>query len=392
MRGPLGLALLSFLWPSLSLAGPVEVAPPLTEGAVLQRGLPVLVSGIAAPDAGLTVRLGAEEVAVRSDGEGVWIARLGPFEAGFEPLTLTAMDSDGHAAHVPDLLVGDVFLASGQSNMAWQLQHAAADNAVLRRGSPPEGLRLYREPPRCASTPRQATGRWTGSGWDDAKRFSAIGYHFGRAYAAEEGVPVGIVLAARGGSPIDAWLPPNLLPADARRERARTLEARDRARAAFMPAMSTWLARNGKDPTGTDDPPAWPTDGALRHLPGCYWDGMLEGLSQMPIAGVLWYQGETDAYDGTPGYEGRLTTLIGAFRQAWGVGLPVIVFGLPPYEPVPETAAVRAAQDGVAAGDPKTVLVPADDLAADPLELHPRPKRGPAERAAAAMLRLREAE
>ncbi len=356
---------------------------------MLQRGVPLTVSGGADPGAVVTVRLGDETAEVRADGQGAWTTRLGPFAAAHEPRALMAATEDGDEAEVTDLLVGDVFLAAGQSNMWWPLQHADGNNAVLRRAPVNTSLRLYREPPRCASGPRKAAGEWTGSGWEDAKQFSAIGYHFGQAYAAADDVPVGIILAARGGSPIEAWLPPGALPQEASERRAAALRAQADERAAFAAALPSWFAAYEDDPSAAPPPPAWPTDGDLAHLPGCYWGGMLHGLKDTPIAGVLWYQGETDAAHVTRGYDALLTAFLGALRANWGESLPVIVFGLPPFDPVPATALIRADQESVAAADARTTLVAADDPAADPLELHPRPKRGPAKRAAAAMRKLR---
>ena len=277
-----------------------------------------------------------------------------------------------------DILVGDVWLAAGQSNMAWPLQHTAEDNAVLRRRPVERTLRLYREPPRCSDAPQPANGRWTGSAWVNAKKFSAIGYHFGRALA-EEGVPVGIVLAARGGSPIEAWLPPDALPPASAAERRGLLAERDGRRAAFPVAMDEWLAVHEGDLADAPPPPSWPD--TAPHLPGCYWDGMISGLHDTSVAGVLWYQGETDATRGTTGYADRLSLLLIELRKAYGRDLPIIVFGLPPLRTEPHTTAIRRAQEAVAAADPNTFLVPAEEPDADVLELHPRPKRGPAERA-----------
>ena len=363
------------------------MAPPLTEGAVLQRGAPITVLGTADPGEGLLVTLGDARRVARADGEGRWTATFAPSAADAFPRALSVRAADGEALRVPGLLIGDVWIAAGQSNMAWATQLDAADNGVLRRALMDPTLRLYREPPRCADGPEPAAGQWTGSEWDDAKTFSAIGYHFGRALAAETGVPVGIVQAARGGSPIDAWVPTDRLDApgfgDAPARRRAAERAVAEGRRAFAEAMLSWLTAYADEPEDAHAPPPWPSDADWRHVPGCYWDGMLAGLTGTPVAGMLWYQGESDATRGGAGYAQRLEVFLGAVRAAWGDDLPILVFGLPPYEGEPATARVRRAQEAVAARDGATVLVPSEAPGHDPLELHPREKREPARRAAA---------
>ena len=365
-----------------SLAAPV-IDPPFTEGAVVQRDAPLAVSGSSEPGNRVEVSFHGHVVMARADSSGRWRARLPAMPAHAEPSALVARDADG-ATRIADLRVGDVWMVAGQSNAGWALQHDGADNGVLRRAPVDPALRLFRVPPRCAKSPVSARGAWTHSDWTGARNFSALGYHFGQALRARApDVPVGIVQVARGGSPLAAWLPPAVLkdaaPEAAARRRAAQTRDREAVREHAVDAR-LWLDAFARAPEAAPPPPV--PDLAWTHVPGCYWDGMLWGLRDVPVAGMLWYQGETDATRGTVDYGRRLRAFLQAVRRGRG-NLPVVVFGLPPLDTQPRTEIVRAAQKEVAATDPLTVFVPAEAPGHDPLELHPRNKRDPAQRAAA---------
>ena len=367
-------------WAQLALDGPV------TEGAVLQRGVPITLSGRATPGATVTVTLGQTRVQSLSAPDGRWSATLPAQATSAEPRELNIRTTEAEL-EIGDIRIGDVWIVAGQSNAAWPTQQDHLDNGRLRRAPLREGLRLYRQPPNCAKAPAPAAGEWRLSDWEGAKNFSALGYHFGAALAdAAPTVPVGIIQAARGGSPLDAWLPPDALAVapDALRRRQVRVEADRAARAAYPARVRAWLERHGLNPQTAPPPPSFDA-GDWVHVPGCYWDGMLESLADTPVAGVLWYQGETDATRGNTNYAGHLEAFLQVVRARWGGALPVVVIGLPPYAGQARTPVIRAAQREVASADPHTYFVPAEAPDHDVLELHPRNKRDPALRAAQAL-------
>ena len=117
MRGA-ALLLAGALAPATALAAP-QLAPVWTDHAVVQRGRPIVVEGTARPDERVTATLGEERISERADRQGRFTVTFPAREAGGDPLALTVSDADGTATTVSDILVGEVWLCSGQSNMEW---------------------------------------------------------------------------------------------------------------------------------------------------------------------------------------------------------------------------------------------------------------------------------
>ena len=141
------------LAPATALAAP-ELDPVWTDHAVVQRGRPIVVEGTAAPRGKVEARLGAQTVQVRADRTGRFMAEFAPLDASADPLTLTVSDPTGTAT-VSDILVGDVWLCSGQSNMEWSVSVSTGGEQAAR-DSADEGLRLLQIPKDTAAAPRRA--------------------------------------------------------------------------------------------------------------------------------------------------------------------------------------------------------------------------------------------
>ncbi len=203
---PFALALLAFMNLSAPLAAQLRLPPLLGEGAVLQRRAAVPIWGWAAPGSGVTVAFGGQAHSTRADAEGAWQVLLPPMEAG-GPHTLT-VEAGGERIERRDVLVGDVWVASGQSNMEWVLNDAAGGTAAAAAADDPH-LRHFKVPRAFASTPQPVLpgGAWEKADADHAGGFSAVGYHFARTLREHHDVPIGLLHASWGGSRIEAWMP-----------------------------------------------------------------------------------------------------------------------------------------------------------------------------------------
>ena len=172
---------------------------------VIQRDQPVPLSGRAAPKARLSISLADQTIRAKADKAGHWTATLPPHAAG-GPYTLTV--SDGTRTHtLRDVHYGDVWLASGQSNMEWTLANADSYAAEQRKAANP-ALRQFLIPKSYSSSPesRLKAGSWSVATPETIGNFSAVGYHFTQELQAETGVAMALIHSSWGGSRIEAWL------------------------------------------------------------------------------------------------------------------------------------------------------------------------------------------
>jgi sialate O-acetylesterase len=193
---------------ALALATPVQAAPTLGplfgDHAVLQRERPISVWGKADPGEAVSVTLGDAKASARADQSGNWRVELPAMKAG-GPYRLAVTGADGTAA-AEDILIGDVWLCSGQSNMELSVSHSLGADAAAY--SPPDPqLRLFTVPREAAEAPKAelAGGPWQIAGPDSVPSFSAACYFMIRDLRASEGVPIGAIHASWGGTQVRAW-------------------------------------------------------------------------------------------------------------------------------------------------------------------------------------------
>lgn len=263
-------------------------APPLLadvfqDHAVLQRGKPISVWGQAAPGAALTVRLGGASVSATADAEGRWRASLPAMTAG-GPYALT-VSGQGASQTVSDLLIGDVWLCSGQSNMEFGLRQVTnADTEVANSSDP--NLRLLLVNRRSLSSPTDrlpANSVWKLSSPESTPHFSAACWFMGRHLRQTQNVPIGLISASWGGSIIEDWLSADsLLEAGDYRESLDILAAYERSPDEAQRLWNTSVDRwwRAADPSlkarpdwteAAFDDSAWPSvrpEGAWEAVPG----------------------------------------------------------------------------------------------------------------------------
>lgn len=325
----------------------------ISDHAVLQREGPIHIWGWATPGARLSAHFHDQTVPTIANDRGDWSLWLAPEAAG-GPYTLT-ISGDGAPVTVSDLLVGDVWFASGQSNMEIPLDgfpgQAVIKNAAQEIASANNPrLRLLLVDKKSSDFPvNDVSATWTTCTPETARHFSAIAYFFGREIAAKENVPVGLVDSTWGGTPADSWMSldtlgsnPDLLPAFASRARFANMQTDLDATIAAEKAEDAAAAAAGKP---RPSHPWHPFETSW--LPAGPYNGMIAPFTPMSIKGFLWYQGETNsAQDRAPYYETLFSALIGDWRMHFAQGnLPFLFVQISSFNsPREDWGRVRDAQ------------------------------------------------
>lgn len=189
---------------------PAAAAPALgplfSDHAVLQRERPISVWGRADPGEAITVTLGSAKASAHADAAGDWRVELPPMKAG-GPYRLAVTGADGSSAAADDVLIGDVWLCSGQSNMELSVSHSLGADAAAQAPPDPQ-LRLFTVPRKAAETPEAELGGgpWQIAGPDSVPSFSAACYFLIRDLRQSERVPIGAIHTSWGGTQVRAWM------------------------------------------------------------------------------------------------------------------------------------------------------------------------------------------
>lgn len=317
-----------------TLSAQVSLPKILSNHMVIQRDLPVHVWGMAAPGQGVTVSFRGETRSVIADALGHWSAYLRPCAAG-GPFTLTvtpgpvANQPAGPAAGQPpinldDVMVGDVWVASGQSNMEFPLSRASTAVQDLPNAANPS-IRLLMINKRSSdyAMPDAETDGWTLSTPDTAKDFSAVAWYFARDIAARQHVTVGVIDATWGGTVGESWVRLTALGKDASLAPIFATRGMMTDKAADAVAEEKDEERQREEAKAAGKPiPQFPWHPPLNSWgPGLLWNGMIAPLVPLPIRGVIWYQGESNsALARVHSYDRVMRTLIEDWRREWGIG------------------------------------------------------------------------
>lgn len=318
-------------------SGP-RLADVFGDGMVLQRDIPVPVWGESEPDQEVTVTFADASVRTRADATGHWRCMLPPMSASVEARELKVAAATG-TAMARDVLVGEVWLCAGQSNMELRLSYSENGVAVAKDARD-DRLRFFRVPRRVAELPAEAVAaRWERCGPEAAGDFSAVGFYFGRMLRKELDVPVGLIEAAHGGSPVESWTPLAAVlkaPAeDAALERfARNVLEYPGKIASHDAALAEWNAAAKVAGKTLPRKPVAPNTGPDSHFrPAGLWNGMVAPVVPYALRGVVWYQAETNGtVSGSGEYARNFPRMIDAWRSEWRrPELPLIFVQLPNY-------------------------------------------------------------
>ncbi len=332
------------------LRAEIKLPPLFSDGMVLQCGAAVPVWGTAEAGAPVTVEFSGQAQTATADAKGQWWVKLTALKPCAEPRELRVKSSGGTRVVVPNVLVGEVWLCSGQSNM---------DRALAPRPPQPEILNWEKEV-AAANYPKirqfyvegssamvpggraDATGKWLTCSPQTASQFSAVGYFFGRALHKSLKVPVGLVVSAVGATPAELWI-----------------------------SRKDYEAIPGVDLT------------TIPANAGEHYNGRIVPLQPLGMRGVVWYQGESNNATGDKYYP-LFSGLIKEWRQAWGWEFPFLFVQMPPHAYIlPE---LREAQLVTWQKVPRTAMVVTMDCGypKDPTDWHPPDKVPVGERLALA--------
>ncbi|WP_236919097.1 sialate O-acetylesterase [Ereboglobus luteus] len=322
----------------------IALAPLFADHAVLQRDKPVPVWGRADPDAQVTVSFQKQTATAIAEADGRWTAWLKPLSASSEPEDMIVSVSDGggrQTIRVRDILVGEVWLCSGQSNMEWPVKQAQnAEREIASANNPL--IRHISIKQRVAKTPMDTvpTGGWKSASPETAGDFTAAGYFFAREMQPRLGVPVGLVNSSMGGGIIEGWMPDKTLtdnPAFAViTQRWQQILDEYPAKKAEYDAEMQRRAKAGAQQEDKSkpvfpriNPPIGP---GHKYTPSGLHNGSIHPLIPYALRGVLWYQGEMNA--GRPEeYNPLFSAMIKQWREDFGQGnIPFLWVQLPNFK------------------------------------------------------------
>ena len=317
--------------PSIAMAD-LTVPNFFSDHMVLQRDGESQIWGMAAPGADVAIEFGDKNFAAKADAKGKWRTGIatGPANSDGRPIKISSGDE---TIEIKDVLVGEVWLASGQSNMAFPLARVPEYVEMLKTIDMP-GVRMFCAAPTAAAEPKDnIAGEWLLPNTKSGNSMSAVAFFFAKKLHEELDVPVGIIKTAWGGKPVETFtsrealnsLPETKMLVDKlmAQQKGYNQEAADKnyakRKTQYESAVKAWQAdgkaagkRRPRAP-GKPKPPLM-TEGR----PGVLYDGMIHPFVGYTMTGAIWYQGEANAKHGQVPYDVTLPLMIRDWRKRWG--------------------------------------------------------------------------
>jgi sialate O-acetylesterase len=334
----------------------------------------------------VTVEIQGQKATATAGQDGKWLVRLDKLKAGgpFE-MTITGKST----VTLKNVLVGEVWVCSGQSNMWWPITMTANSKEAIGNSTNPM-LRLYTVPQRVAGTPKTALGEsWVECGPKTVATFSAVAYYFGRDLQKARDVPVGLIHTSWGGTRAEAWTTRPVIESLGEyraemRAANRDLENYAWALLDYQYEMGRYnqlaaaAKKKGLKPPDAPKAPMHPAANPNHGFSGLY-NAMIAPLQPYAISGAIWYQGESNAGQAFQ-YRTLFPAMIKSWRSTWGQGdFPFLFVQLAPFmkiekEPIESAwAELRDAQLHTALTVPKTGMAVITDVG-DPADIHPQKK------------------
>lgn len=405
MKHIVTLALLLF---AHAASATVDIPALFSDGLVLQRGRDVPVWGWADTGSSVSVSFGGHTVTATTPASGKWMVRLPALPASAESRALTITVGE-HTKVIEDVVVGDVWLCSGQSNMAYNLKGLArktrdpkhqpiADYVANELATAADPLLRQITVPRVASALKATTnfdGSWIKSAPATNGAFTGTGYFFARELRRQAKVPIGLINAAWGGTLVEPWIPPsgfNAAP-DLKAFYDQQHAGLAEKEAAWNPAdakrqhekrIAAWKKKVAEAKAARKRPPGRPrlqsSPASNNRVPSALFNGMIHQLIPFAIRGTIWYQGESNQHQHAKEYSAYFGRLITSWRTLWGQGdfpfyyCQLAQFQQPPAEPLDDNGWVHVCdQQRRTLALPNTGMAVLNDIG-EAKDIHPRNK------------------
>jgi sialate O-acetylesterase len=373
----------------------VQFAPIFNNGAVLQCEMPVNVWGSAEPGETVTVSFAGQKKTAIADSEGSWKLQLDPMAASSKPQTLSAVSLiKNQKSEIANVVVGEVWLATGQSNMVYPLKLAAGGSARMKLTLPE--IRFAVVPKQAGLPPRPFSSEqlaWKTFAPPANQEIAAVAFYFAEKLQAETGRQIGILQCSYGGTPAEAWTPEFAL--DGKPELRYLAEIIRNGVASKSPEEWQEENRRYKEAAAARDewrktkkgpqPKSYPTPGPdnpwFQCAPTVLFENMLRPLIPYTARGVIWYQGESNA--GKPDeYRVLFPAMIESWRNLWNrPDWPFFFVQLSAYDNPKDWPGLRAAQTFTRDTVPHTGMALALDCG-EKEQIHPKLKQPVGERLA----------
>ena len=245
----------------------LEFAGVFQSGMVLQRGVPLKISGTAAPGEKVSLTFAGQKISGKAADNGTWQLTLPPLAVSAEPRNMT-LSGEKKRIVLKDILVGEVWLCSGQSNMHWKLAQCLNGKETAAQSNYPL-IRTLSVDANISDTPKETfKASWKSIKPENAGRLSGVGFFFIRRLHQKLNIPVGLVVITRGGTMIEPWLPGG---------------AADK-----YPQIAKQWSRLYKKVPGLKKPRL---QDHPQNRPHAIYNGAIHAVRQLTFRGVIWYQG-----------------------------------------------------------------------------------------------------
>jgi sialate O-acetylesterase len=358
--------------------GDVRLPAIFGDHMVLQQKQPIRIWGWAAPQEVVTVTMKDSKGIATADASGRWETKLAPMPASSDPTMITVQGTN--KLEIKDVLVGEVWLCSGQSNMEWSVAASSNPQDEIAAANFPL-IRHVKVPLTASVSPLEDfQAAWQICSPETAAGFTACGYFMARHLHRELNVPIGLVNASWGGTRIEPWTPPvGFQKVDALQGIYQSVLGRtpgtppyqerlaEQIRLVEAWTMKAKLALDAHQPVAPTPPyPPELAQFTSNQDPTMLYNGMIHPIVGFPIRGAIWYQGESNHDDGML-YLEKKKGLIGGWRELWGQGnFPFYYVQIAPFrygDPDPTTLAKFWEAQAAAKSIPNTGMVVINDIA-----------------------------
>lgn len=291
------------IWLPASAWSDITLPKIFSDHMVIQQNSNLRIWGTADPTEKLTITFSEQEKTTQADANGRWSTTIKTGNAGGPYELLIASESSDTRVLVSDVMVGEVWVCSGQSNMAWPNKNALNPEIEFEDAKNYPNIRLFTVSNSAISKPQSEFAKvepWVCCSPESIQGFSATAYQFAKQLSKDMDIPIGLINTSWGGTRCEAWTPESALQADER----------------YAPLLEFWADKN--QPTS-------------QHRPGNLYNAMIAPLKGYAFQGVIWYQGEANVGRGAQ-YEHLFPTMIKSWRKEFNQGdFPFYFVQLAPF-------------------------------------------------------------